>query len=264
MRGFAWRRWSFEALELSGGLTKTAIVRTAITASHHGCQRSHAARSWPTAAGRDERRRVIWMRPLAMNCHGREHENLRAGTGIAAPLAFAARGVGPKPPCPGDVVARRNWAAARMFLPVVANPCRVLTPRHRRRTVAPGPCIEGLAVFRLGPKGKTRSDLSGAAPPRLRLGPARSASLRVGSGPLWALRGGRERCNSPRCLKRLGTSLEAGGQRYSRAEKRCGRREPCAKATLAFRGRAFCRALPRKSASQVNPRARALRFVGVA
>src|SRR5215470_39127 len=105
MRGFAWRRWSFEALELSGGLTKTAIVRTAITASHHGCHRSHAARSWPTTAGRDERRRVIWMHPLAMNCHGREHENLRAGTGIAAPLAFAARGVGPKPPCPGDVVA---------------------------------------------------------------------------------------------------------------------------------------------------------------
>ena len=156
MRGFAWRRRGFEALELSGGPTKTAIVRTAITASHQGCRRSYAARPWPIAAGRDERQCVIWMRPPTMNCRGRDDENLRAGTnaaGIAAPLAFAARGLGLEPPCPADALARRNWAAARMFLPVVANPRRALTLSHRRRAVAPGRCIEGLAVFRLGPMG---------------------------------------------------------------------------------------------------------------
>jgi hypothetical protein len=272
MRGFAWRRRGFETLELCCGPTNTAIVRTTITASHHGCQRSRAARSWPTAAGRDEQQRVVWMRRPAMNCRGRVDENLRAGTkaaGIAPPLAFAARGVGLEPPCPAAAAARRNWSAARMFPPLVANPRRALTS-----SLAPGQCIEALAAFRPASTGKTRAGpLSGSpnvarrskgVPLRLRPGAGRTALLQVRSGPLDALRGGRERRHRPRCLKRLGTSLEARGQRYSRAEKRYGRREPCAQATLAFRGRAFCRALFRKSPLQVNPRARALRFVGVA
>jgi hypothetical protein len=264
MRGFAWRRRGFETLELCGGPTNTAIVRTTITASHHGCQRSRAARAWPTAAGRDEQQRVIWMRRPARNCRGRDDENLKAGTkaaGITAPLAFATPGVGLEPPCPADAVARRNWAAARMFPPGKSAPCadaQSSPSRHCARAVHRGarsvsPRRNRQEPFRPVERfTKCRRSMPPRSAPAVATGSGadRFAAGQIGSTGSAPRREGA--AQPPRCLKRLGTSLEARGQRYSRAEKRCGRREPRAEATLAFRGRAFCRALPRKSPLQVN------------
>jgi hypothetical protein len=79
-------------------------------------------------------------------------------------------------------------------------------------------------------------------------------SLRLRSRPRGALRRGSRRCNSPRCLKPLATSLEARGRQLRRAENCRGGRKPWAGAMLTFRGRAFCRGLLRRPRSRVYPR----------
>ena len=178
MCSFAWRRWSFEALDVCSGPATTTIVHTPVTTSHHGyqrygyqrygCQRSWAARSWPTVTSRDGPPRI---ERIICPCCSREGENVKLCT----------RG-------PGTAVGLLCGS-----------------PRRRSR--------------RLG-----------------------------------ALRRGSCRCNSPRCLKPLATSLEAIGRRLRRVEKCCGRRQPSAETTLIFRGRAFCRGLPRRPRSRVYSR----------
>jgi hypothetical protein len=263
----------FEALELCGGPTNTAIVRTMITASHHGCQHSHAARSWPTVAARDEQRRVIWMRWPAMNCSGRDDANLRAVTnaagisGIAAPLAFAARGVSLKPSRPADAVARRNRAAARMFLPVVANPRRALTLSHRGCAIGSGRCIGVLAAFRLAPTGKTRSGLSRLSRQQ-RSAPAAATGIgadRFAVGQIGPAGGVARRAGAAQLAK----VLEAAGNKLRSERPAVQSRRDALRSTrtlcrgdASLSGHGILPGSARKSPLQVNPRARALRFVG--
>jgi len=227
MRGFAWRFWSCEAFDCCRGPANTTIVHSTVIAPHHGCQRFHAAFSSPAVTGRD-RQRVIRPRRERMAGGGRDGENVgsRMASGGAAWQLFAARRMGIKPPSRAEAIARKRAA-------------RIEQPSCRRPTV--------------------RAATSGSGEDRLASGhiaaaeraPMRQLPAHLVNHP-------------PRCLKRLPTSLEAIGWHDRHAESRGGRRQPRASTTRTFRGRAFCRGRARRSWLHVNPRERALPFVGVA
>jgi hypothetical protein len=106
MRCVAWRRWGLEALDgcrahVCRGPARTAIVHATVMAFHHGCQRSHAALSWPTVTGRTGPRPVIWTRRATMDGCDREGENVRPsarGRGVAGSLRFGSLRLRSRPP----------------------------------------------------------------------------------------------------------------------------------------------------------------------